>query len=180
MATCVDDLIICGNPAFPQKLYFNPWDPFHDGAVECGEGDAGRVLRVFWGRDCGVWNPQNPLKCFWNATLQAFQGIGCATDESQMCMCRHLTDFVAVRKPSIHVASFSQLTALTADDIFVKLKYLTTAVAILFGVMHVGAFLGHLRTNARKMKVLRKIMCGPTPPAAAVPWLRSPPPFPSS
>lgn len=57
------------------------------------------------------------------------------------------------------MASVQQLTSLTADDIFVKLKYLTVAVILLFIAMHVGGLLGLLRSNARKKSVLQKIMC---------------------
>lgn len=70
---CVDDFIACGdNRTSPrQKLFLNPWTPFVSGAVTCRPGDRGRVLRVFWGRDCALWQPGNNFSCFWNATVQA-------------------------------------------------------------------------------------------------------------
>ena len=73
--------------------------------------------------------------------------------------CRHLTDFVAVSAPTITVCSISQLTSLSADDVFNKLRFLLYVVAGLFGFMIMGAGIGlAIDTNsARKnMRAMRR------------------------
>ena len=165
LANCTERVLDC--PALTAagtggKLYFNPWNPFDDGAVACDNTTG--PLRVFYGPACEVWRPENAYNCSWVAALQAFQGAGCvAPEEATQCLCRHLTDFVAVRTPTIAVASVSQLTSLSAADVFVKLRFLLYVVAGLFAFMNAGIALGYIvdaRERKKTLKRLLKAECG--------------------
>lgn len=67
---------------------------------------------------------------------------------------RHLTDFVAVRKPNIAVASMSQMTSLSADDVFNKLRFLAIAIAVLFGLMNFGAVAAAIQERSSRRRFL--------------------------
>ena len=92
--------------------------------------------------------------------LQSFEGGGCVASPKTRCMCRHLTDFVGVKKPTIAVCSASQMTGLSANDIFVKLKLLFTIIAVLFGAMNLGAGLAWAM-DARARSSTAKLVFSP-------------------
>lgn len=104
-----------------------------------------------------MWRANNTFNCSWNAMKQAFEGDGCVVSDKTYCMCRHLTDFVAVRKPNIAVASMDQMTSLSMDDIVNKLRFLFIVVVGLFGLMNVGAFFAALEERLTKKRLLKLI-----------------------
>ena len=68
-ANCSQAVLDCG--ATPdRKLYLNPYNPFDPPALSCSNGST-KVLRVFYGAHCALWNPNNTAGCYWNATKQA-------------------------------------------------------------------------------------------------------------
>ena len=76
------------------------------------------------------------LRCFpWRRHHSSVVGAKAACESARVASgaCRHLTDFVAVRKPTIAVCSVSQLTSLSADDVFNKLRFLLFVICALFG-----------------------------------------------
>jgi hypothetical protein len=101
------------------------------------------VLRVFYGQFCPLWQDDNEYNCSacpryryrgplaradmrdihsafagWDNIKQSFNGGGCvAVGDSTQCMCRHLTDFAAARKPKIATCSASDMLALSPGDI---------------------------------------------------------------
>ena len=158
VAGCKQGVLDCETLGPAGKLYLNPMNPFADGAVSCVNVTI--PLRVFYGPACSLWQPNNSAGCSWNALKQVFEGPGCArSGASQSCMCRHLTDFVAVKKPTIAVCSISQLTSLSAADVFVKLRFLLYCVAGLFVFMLGGAIVAwgvDLATQRRLLKMLRQ------------------------
>ena len=71
------------------------------------------VLRVYYGASCLLWRPDNGYGCFWNNTLQAFQGNNCVRSTAPtQCMCRHLTDFASARVPKIETCSVQDMLSL--------------------------------------------------------------------
>ena len=70
--------------------------------VSCGTRKSG-ILRVYWGTDCALWQPDNVDDCYWEASHQVFMGDGCVANATQGCACRHLTDFAAPSLPSVQV-----------------------------------------------------------------------------
>jgi hypothetical protein len=66
----------------------------------------------------------------WDNIKQSFNGGGCvAVGDSTQCMCRHLTDFAAARKPKIATCSASDMMALNPGDI-VRAPALTVVVRV--------------------------------------------------
>lgn len=128
-------------------------DPLSSGAVSC-QG-ATRPLRVFYGHACQLWRRGNSLQCAWDALAQAFVGAGCAhAAPATQCMCRHLTDFVAVLKPNSPVASLSPAPSPSAAGVFDKLRFLVAAVAVLFLLLNVGALAAALADSLRRRRLL--------------------------
>jgi sugar lactone lactonase YvrE len=143
----------------PGVVFLDPCRPLEQPAVQCPPGSALAevpvVLRVYYGADCALWQPDNAFNCSWNNTLQAFVGEGCTVPESGTeCACRHLTDFAPVRVPVIETCSVSDLTSLSPGDIVTKLKFLFIAVIALFGAMHVGAAVGIYEDTSERREVL--------------------------
>ena len=153
----------------PATVYPDPWQPLIESAITCGNGSTGplRTLRVYYGHDCQLWQPDNEYNCSWNNVKQAFEGGGCVSQGPTRCMCRHLTDFASARVPKIATCSLSDMTSLNPNDLITKLKLCVPAlwisqlacmltrapyclrccslfqlVVILFGVMNVGAIVG--------------------------------------
>jgi len=153
----------------PATVYPDPWEPLIESAITCGNGSNGplRTLRVYYGHDCQLWQPDNDYNCSWNNVKQAFEGGGCVSNGPTKCMCRHLTDFASARVPKIATCSLSDMTSLNPNDLITKLKLCVPAllisqlacvltraphsfrccslfqlVVILFGVMNVGAVIG--------------------------------------
>ena len=159
MNNCSQRVLDCG--ATPDMvLFYNPFDPIGSGSIACpaANSTAGQqVLRVFYGPDCLLWQPNNSYGCFWNAVLQQFQGARCFPAPVTSCMCRHLTDFVAVRAPQIAVCSASQMTSLSANDIFVKLRLLFSILAAMFTFTMMGSAVAWAADERHKRLVLRRI-----------------------
>ena len=130
------------------KVYPNPRNPLVYPAVACpplanvrnsssanGTTPLQPVLRVFYGQFCPLWQ-DNEFNCSWDNIKQSFNGGGCVSaGDSTQCMCRHLTDFAAARKPKIATCSASDMMALNPGDIVTKLKFLFAVVMVLFGFM---------------------------------------------
>ena len=77
----------------------------------------------------------NAYSCFWNNSKHAFEGAGCvASGGPVQCACRHLTEFAGKSKPSLPMASTSDMFGLNPADIVTKLKLLFEVVIILFGI----------------------------------------------
>jgi hypothetical protein len=75
-------------------------------------------------------------------------------------MCRHLTDFAAVRAPKLTTCSLADMVSLNPADIVTLLKFLFIVVIALFGLMNGGALLGYvLDARARSDVVAR--LCQP-------------------
>jgi hypothetical protein len=107
------------------KVYPNPRNPLRFPAVACpplanvsnssvsnGTTPLQPVLRVFYGQFCPLWQ-DNEYNCSWDNIKQSFNGGGCVSaGNTTQCMCRHLTDFAAARKPKIATCSASDMMAL--------------------------------------------------------------------
>ena len=108
------------------KVYPNPRNPLVYPAVACpavanvsnssvanATAPLQPVLRVFYGQFCPLWQ-DNEYNCSWDNIKQSFNGGGCVSaGDSTQCMCRHLTDFAAARKPKIATCSLSDMTSLS-------------------------------------------------------------------
>ena len=108
------------------KVYPNPRNPLLYPAVACPPiANASNssavnatlplqpVLRVFYGQFCPLWQ-DNDYNCSWDNVKQSFNGGGCVSaGNTTQCMCRHLTDFAAARKPKIATCSLSDMTSLS-------------------------------------------------------------------
>lgn len=107
----------CDNTALgihvTRRLYFNPMNPFQDGAVSCE--NVTRPLRVFYGQYCDLWKKDNPYNCSWNAMQQVFEGSNCTNTGPTQCMCRHLT---GARGPVLGCPNFTVPSP--ADSFFFK------------------------------------------------------------
>lgn len=77
----------------PRAIFLSVLEPLSAPAIRCpAEGSPGAdILLVFHGADCALWRPDNYLGCYWNATVQAFQGPGCQRAPTLDCACSHLT-----------------------------------------------------------------------------------------
>ena len=71
--------------------------------------------------------------------------------------CRHLTDFVAVKKPTIAVCSASQMSSLSADDVFNKLRFLLSVIVGLFGCMNLGAGIAWASDVRQRSRLLKRV-----------------------
>ena len=103
--------------------------------ITCANSSSA-LLVVYTGADCGLWNASNDMGCYWNATVQSFEGPRCVAPPQVDCACRHLTDFSGGAAPKIVTASVAQLLSLSGADIFTKLRVLAALVFSLFGCMH--------------------------------------------
>ena len=92
LAGCSEAILDCSNATdAARRIFPNPWAPLEPpGAISCG-GVSQRMLRVFVGPRCGLWDQNNTAACFWNATAQAFSGTGCVASNQTQCGCVHLT-----------------------------------------------------------------------------------------
>ena len=122
---------------------------------------SARVLLVYWGSTCQLWQANNTARCFWNATGQSFQGPGCvpSTAPSQ-CLCSHLTDFSVLTFPNIPVATPTQLLAVSPKDIVTKLRFLFFLIFGLFIGMHIGCLAG-LGVDIRRKRVVLATLTSP-------------------
>ena len=93
--------------AYPHNiLYLDPLHPLDAPAVACpgtvisdfvgtvseaATTAVNPVLRVYYGGDCKLWQP-NAFNCTWDAVKQAFIGGGCIASEEfvTQCMTRHV------------------------------------------------------------------------------------------
>jgi hypothetical protein len=167
---CCSFLLNCTDPEMADIQY--PLDPYNavgGTSVQCADISlpnpitGTKALRLFTGPNCGLNNPGNGAQCFWNATTQAFQGPGCVFDGPTQCMCRHLTDFASAKGPNTKTAALSSLAGINPGDIITKLQDLFAMVMVMWGVMNVGAFIGHGLDRGEKKKLLARLMrpeCG--------------------
>ena len=154
-ANCTDQTVFCSaSPSL--RVWLDPTNPFASGAVACPAGNAA-ALRVFSGPGCGLWQPGNALRCFWNGTSQAFQGPGCVVAPTQRCSCRHLTDYVSGARASQGIAFTQELTQLTPQDVFVLLRPLLLVVFGLFALTGGLAALGVVLERRQKRRLLRRL-----------------------
>lgn len=154
---CSLTFINCQDPLqWNRTVYPDPQRPLSIPAITCG-GSTDRMLRVWYGSECQIWQQDNAAGCHWNATAQAFSGTGCVRSGPTQCACVHLTDFASARAPKISVASPRDLIAVTPGDIITKLRFFLYLIAILFGVMHVGAALGYLRDKADRCSAIESL-----------------------
>ena len=142
------------------SIFADPQTPLLTPAVKCPVNSSKPVyLRVFWGHDCALWQYNNSANCWWDNTLQVFNGTGCINwTGGTQCTCRHATDFAAARTPKIATCSLSDMVALNPGDLLSKLKFLFIVVLTLFGFMNLGAVVGFnfdLRERAMTLKKLQ-------------------------
>jgi hypothetical protein len=79
--------------------------------------------------NCTLTDPQHT--CFFNETVQTFQGPGCVFDNTLYCACTHLTDFAALfTPPDVYILSFADLGALGS-------AYKTPIPLIVMGILAV-------------------------------------------
>lgn len=163
---CVRTVLDCrrraASGAAPTVL-LDPTRPFDSGVVQCppasgtssssgGGGSSAAapapvlaaeepaLLVVFHsgpsGR-CRLWDPENGLLCFWNATVQRFEGTGCVYSSRVSCMCRDLPvgDFRASSAVRLRVASVRDIEQLTPAALATQLRALLALVVALFGGM---------------------------------------------
>jgi hypothetical protein len=149
------------------KVYPNPRAPLQFPAVACppvanvssssasnGTTPLQPVLRVFYGQFCPLWQ-ENDYNCSFDNIKQSFVGGGCvASGGPTHCMCRHLTDFAATRKPKIATCSASDMLSLSPGDIVTKLKFLFAVVITLFGFMNVGAVIAFIMDMRERKSTL--------------------------
>jgi hypothetical protein len=187
-ANCASQVLDCG-AASPPAIFTNPFNAFGAPVVTCAP-DSMALMLVFTGADCALIKADNTFDCAWSNERQAFTGAGCvapAAGAPVRCACRHvrgpasvwrwrcphdaadhanvcapaqLTDFAAARKPSIPVASLSDLTSFPASDIVTKLRTLFIIVCSLFGAMLAGAAVGLAMDRASRRRIMRRL-CAP-------------------
>ena len=171
LAGCSVGVLDCAALGASAVFFLNPDDPFVAPAVRCpalsslavGPGgtyaSVAPALRVYYGATCPLWNPSNAARCYWNATAQAFAGAGCVpATGAEQCLCRHLTDFSSFAFPQIGIATPAQMFAITPGDIITKLRFFLCVICVLFGVMHIGAFIGAAMDAAGKARVLKALL----------------------
>ena len=134
------------------KVYPDPRNPLAVPAVSCpavgnmSNSSAANaptplqpVLRVFYGQFCPLWQ-DNDYNCSWDNIKQSFNGGGCVSaGDSTQCMCRHLTDFAAARKPKVAVCSTTDLMSLNPGDVVTRLQWIFIIVVSLFGLVRLQA-----------------------------------------
>lgn len=138
MDGCVQVLLNCSDEDTRSQLVsFSPHLSIGDPVIGCDElGDGPH--RVLVGSYCSLWQ-RNASGCFWDVRTQQFQGAGCiAVDYTEMAT-THLTDFIGASKPSLAVASVSDIAGLRPDDL-VRLRVLIYVVAGTFAVTQVVSF----------------------------------------
>lgn len=106
--TCFIDVLDCtpegrrrylGAHGKPRAIYLSVFAPFTAPIIRCpAEGESAKdgaappeALVVYHGSDCELWKPDNAFKCYWNATVQSFQGPGCLRETQLDCACTHFT-----------------------------------------------------------------------------------------
>ena len=167
---CQTAVLDCAAAGTAGVFFLNPDDPFAAPAVRCPSLDAPVVGRggtlalaapplfILYGARCALWNSSNTIACYWNATLQAFQGAGCAASTSQsQCLCSHLTDFSTLTFPTIAVATPAQMLAITPGDLITKLRFFLALIVGLFGAMHLGAAIGYVMDRRSRARVLAEL-----------------------
>ena len=171
LAGCSVGVLDCAALGASAVFFLNPDDPFSAPAVRCpalsslavGPGgtyaSVAPALRVYYGATCQLWNTSNAERCYWNATAQAFAGTGCVPASGpEQCLCRHLTDFSSFAFPQIRIATPDQMVAISPKDIITKLRFFLCVICVLFGVMHIGAFIGAALDAAGKKRVLKALL----------------------
>jgi len=161
MSGCTPTILDCPTLGSAGVVYLNPAAPAFAPAVRCPAAAPTppsnncsclaapseiKALLVFTGATCKLWRSGNSLHCFWNATVQAFQGTGCISapqirptlaQQSPSCLCSHLTDFSAFSAPSIPVASSAQMINISPGQALSKARTFLAIILALFCAMHV-------------------------------------------
>lgn len=137
---CSRTLIDCSGTAVVQAaraasekaIYLDPFMPFSVGSARCLPGGPKQLL-VFYGRGCYLYNASNHQGCFWNASVQAFQGAGCVNDMALQCVCKGVADVKgasAVRLPQMTLA---RMVIVPPLGLMGKIAMLAAFVFSLFG-----------------------------------------------
>jgi hypothetical protein len=114
---CGFEVLDCSLPDSP-PVYPNLRWPFDVPAVKCNASISSEPILAVTGSSCALIQDDNALRCWWNNSKGAFQGPGCvASGEPVQCLCRHLTEFAGTSKPSLPMASLSDLVGLNPADI---------------------------------------------------------------
>ena len=94
---CCSFLLNCSDPAMANvTVPLDPMRPLSQPSIRCADVTAPnvvsgtRALRLFTGTDCQLWQANNGVNCYWNATVQAFVGSNCTSQGPTRCMCRHV------------------------------------------------------------------------------------------
>jgi hypothetical protein len=56
---------------------------------------------VYHGSQCALWNPDNPFGCWWNATVQAFNGPDCEYNSTLACACQQARQACRLTRSSL-------------------------------------------------------------------------------
>ena len=146
----------CSDPGDRSQLVsLDPDNNIGRDTVGCGANASG-AMRVLYGANCSLWHV-DAAGCYWNATYQRFMGAGCVTANITRLATRHLTDYMAAPS-SIAVASPAQLSLSPSD--LRRLRLLVIVVCVIFGIMHVGAFILSFR-DARELRLWQQRLLSP-------------------
>jgi hypothetical protein len=137
MDGCVQVLLNCSDEATRSQLVsFSPHLSIGDPVIGC-DGLSG-PHRVLVGSYCSLWQ-HNASGCYWDVPTQQFQGAACIAVNYTEMATTHLTDFIGASKPSLAVASVSDIAGLRPADL-VRLRVLIYVVAGTFAVTQVVSF----------------------------------------
>jgi hypothetical protein len=148
-AGCTEMVLDCrSGQNFYESIALDPFNVAGAPLIVCGA--VRQRLRVFYGGQCAMWQPDNSFACHWDATSQTFNGTGCVPAAATQCATLHLTSFISTTAPRIAVASASDLTDINPADLTTKLRMLFGVVIGLFGLMHVGALVGRVQDGVEQ------------------------------
>lgn len=117
LAECRETILDCTNASdVNRSIYLDKSRPLAFPAIRCG-GESARVLRVFTGKSCRLWQQENTARCFWNATKQAFVGAGCVAANGTACACLHLTGAPAAGADRLHARPHARTTQSSPFDL---------------------------------------------------------------
>jgi hypothetical protein len=140
---CRSIILNCSEPEqrLTQLVSLDPEHAIGDPSVGCGQRSSG-TMRIIFGHECTLWR-YNSSGCYWNATLQIFDGAACVASERTALATRHLTDFMAAPAIQITVATTAQLAPSSSD--LARLRFLITVLVVLFASMCIGAYMLSVR-----------------------------------
>eukprot|EP00736_Rhodelphis_marinus_P012169 Rmarinus@m.14141 len=93
--------------------------------------------------------------CYWNETLQVFQGYGCVYEETVECAAFHLSEFSAItKKPHVYVPSIDDLSSLQDID----KAFIPGLVALLLGVVMMCLILASKWANIKNKRMQTSVL----------------------